>query len=146
MADQPDAKSWRSWPIEERLRKWNGWPSDKSPPFWPCWRRNEEDDPCSWDAVEACPRHEPVQRAAVMYAGRVFSVARPFRHDAAIALAHHELGDEAFTAARPTAEQGFTMADGRFISRKAAYVLAKRSGQLRKPLIGGGILTSEDLW
>lgn len=133
-------------PDDSILRQWRGWPSDPTPRYWPCWRRNESDDPCSWEAVEPCPKHEPVQRAAVKYGGRVFSVARPFRHDSAIRLARHELGDEAFEAARPTATQGFVLPDGRFISRKAAYAAARRSGQLRDKPVPGGILTSEDLW
>lgn len=130
-------------PDEATLRKWRG--SDPGRRLWPCRRRGDAQDPCSWEEAESCPRHEPVQRAAVKYGGVVFSVARPFRHDAAIRLAFHELGEKAFNNARPTAEQGFVVSDGRFVSREEALVIARRSGQLPGSLLGG-ILTSEDLW
>lgn len=41
--------------------------------------------------------------------------------------------------------QGFLTTKNRFLSRDEAYKLARETGQLKHPLIGG-TLTSEDLW
>jgi hypothetical protein len=42
-------------------------------------------------------------------------------------------------------EDGFLTTKNRFLSREKAYMLVKKTGQLKKELIGG-MLTSEDLW
>lgn len=129
-------------PTKDDLARWAGWPQDPLARHWQC-------RACAWNAVEGCPEHEPVQRAAVQYAGQTFDVARPYRHDAAIRLAHFRLGDAAFEAARREAEQGF-MAWHRgkivFARRQAAFAIAARAGQVDRGKLLGPILTSEDLW
>lgn len=73
--------------------------------------------------------------------GEVFSLPRPARHDAVIRLVFKKTGQKVTTAD----EQGFLSDCGIFLSRKQAEAVARRSGQLTGPVIGGS-LTSEDLW
>lgn len=75
--------------------------------------------------------------------GKVWSVPRPGRHDSAIQFVY-EQGYERRDIA--DAEQGFVDEDEQFYTRAEALELVQANGQLDRPLLGGGILTSEDLW
>lgn len=73
--------------------------------------------------------------------GKIWSVPRPGRHDAVL---HRVIDESGFKST--DAEQGFVDDEGDFYTRAEALELVTTNGQLDRPLIGGGILTSEDLW
>lgn len=76
--------------------------------------------------------------------GRVWSLPRPFRHDAILRLMY-EHGTRC--AEDNHYSQGFLDASGRYLHRKAAIASAELNNQLKDGKIrGGGILTSEDVW
>lgn len=74
--------------------------------------------------------------------GEVVSLPAPARHVDVIRKIHAEAPEWRM---RQGDEQGFMWGD-RFVTRRQALAIVKRNGQLTKPLIGGGVLTSEDLW
>jgi len=77
-----------------------------------------------------------VEKAAIQDpTGKVWSVPRPGRHDAVIALMGGILGGE----------QGFILDDDSFVGRKKAADLALASGQISE-LQHPPNLYTEDLW
>jgi len=84
-----------------------------------------------------------VGQAAIMTSdGKVWSVPRPGRHDAVFKL----ISRAGYESPYHEVHGFITERDGVFLTRAQALRIARASGQLKKPLIGGGILTSEDLW
>jgi len=79
---------------------------------------------------------------AVMYAGRVYHLPKPNRH--------HDVIRSIPGGVKGPDIQGFILDDGKFLSRRYAYRLARDNGQLnRKPgeqFYQGPELYSEDLW
>ena len=89
--------------------------------------------------------HEMVATAAIRVDGEVWALPRPARHHVLVrawCLAHWRDGEEASLGRH---DSGFVTSRGRFVERDEAERIARASGQLTGPLIGG-ILTSEDLW
>lgn len=77
-----------------------------------------------------------VEKAAIQdTTGKVWSVSRPGRHDAVIALMKHRLAGE----------QGFVLDDGSFVGRKKAANVALAAGQITG-LQHPPNLYTEDLW
>lgn len=85
-----------------------------------------------------------IVRAAILHAGRVYSVDRPGRHGDVIRIMA-----QAGLDAAAMHDQGFLTDTGRFVDRVQARQIAARSGQLlppRKNGYTGPKLFSEDLW
>lgn len=85
-------------------------------------------------------RPEEIDRAAVRVGERVFSVHRPYRHNAAIRAAIDAIGEPAYRA-----EQGFVTTRGRFVGREEASRVAVVAGQVKRLKWAPGLYT-EDLW
>lgn len=85
-----------------------------------------------------------VKGAAIRHKnGRLWWRPPPMRHHNLIHLIVQE--GEFKQVKGPDFSQGFVTTDGTFVTRDLAEKIARRAGQLTKPLIGS-ILTSEDLW
>lgn len=88
-------------------------------------------------------RHDlRVEAAAVLLGGEVYSLPSPKRHHDVVIMMYERGLD-------PRGEQGFLLSDGRFCTRRAAYLVAEQAGQLLPRQPGGydGLeLYSEDLW
>ncbi|MFA5071212.1 MAG: hypothetical protein WC511_02465 [Candidatus Pacearchaeota archaeon] len=84
---------------------------------------------------------EKIIGSAIKQDGIIFYCLRPGRHPNVIYMMVKD-----FLLPPPIkGKQGFVTESGKFLSRRQAFVLAKKNGQLSKNLIGS-ILTSEDLW
>lgn len=83
-----------------------------------------------------------IVRAAI-YVPSLRTVYTGWRHDAIM----RELRERQITmrAGGHPDDQGFTDQYGMFLSRDDAKRVAKKSGQIKQPIIGS-VLTSEDLW
>lgn len=75
--------------------------------------------------------------------GKVWTLPQPARHNDLVKVIFKETGKPVHV---PREDWGFVDEKGQFYRRRAAEHHARTAGQLTKPLIGGGILTSEDLW
>lgn len=94
------------------------------------------------DPVEV-PKNESIEKAAVKsIGGKVYSVDRPGRHDAALALLYKS---EEVAPYRERSVQGFVTSTGRFVDRIEGAELAIKAGQIEK-LNWPPQLYSEDLW
>ena len=85
-----------------------------------------------------------IVRAAILHAGRVYSLDRPGRHSDIIRMMARAGLDAAAMH-----DQGFLTDTGRFVDRIQARQIAERAGQLLprcKDGYTGPELFSEDLW
>lgn len=88
-----------------------------------------------------------ITHVAIRFNGVVWSLPRPYRHGHVQAI-YALLWRPEMRQPRGGGDgddQGFLDEDGKFLTREEAEVVARASGQLTKPIIGGE-LTSEDLW
>lgn len=104
-------------------------------------------DPISRVATHWMPRPEAphsaadrIERAAIMWDGRIYSVPRPGRHHDVFRKYPHEFHRS------KTEEQGFVTQFGRFVNRYDALFIAMRRGQIRKKHGNPSMLFSEDMW
>ncbi|MFA6046456.1 MAG: hypothetical protein WC718_15835 [Phycisphaerales bacterium] len=81
-----------------------------------------------------------IERAAIRWGGRVWSLPRPARHHDVIALIHRATGAMGIDDV-----QGFVTSTGRFVDRKDGAEIALASGQV-EALRWPPNLFSEDLW
>jgi hypothetical protein len=98
--------------------------------------------PVMEDKPEEETPSETVVAAACLRNGLIYSVPRPGRHGDIIRL----MCDNGCEAPIIRSKQGFISSDGRFLTRREAFVLACRSGQLQEDEKKDAILVSEDLW
>lgn len=75
--------------------------------------------------------------------GKVWTLPRTARHNKVLWLIYEETGKRVGFSEYT---QGFNTDCGRFLTRKQALVVVRKSGQLKDGKIIGGVLTSEDLW
>lgn len=75
--------------------------------------------------------------------GKVFHLNRPNRHRDLVDYIMCVLNYTGNLSGRE--RQGFILNDGSFVDRIDSISIARKSGQLNKPLMGS-VLTSEDLW
>ena len=83
-----------------------------------------------------------IKAAAIRIGHKVWSLDPPARHDAVMRHVFKETGEPVRFDPQG---QGFVTECGRFLNRRQAEVVARRSGRLEGELIGS-VLTSEDLW
>lgn len=91
------------------------------------------------------PNNPPqITHVAIMYEGVLYHMPKPCRHHHVIReiAAHNGVGIQGPDT------QGFMDEDGKFYTRRAAFVLASDNGQLKRREGGyqGPELYSEDLW
>lgn len=75
--------------------------------------------------------------------GKVWTLPQPARHHDVIRL----MRESGYTG--PVSgqdQQGFLLSNGIYCRRKAAYSVAKKSGQLKNGKMIGSQITTEDLW
>lgn len=87
-----------------------------------------------------------ITEVAIRFRGTIYSCKRPLRHHHVIRQIVMKTGAE--TVDVPMRDQGFLDDRGNYLTRGQALAHALRCGQLPcdYTLIGGGVLTSEDLW
>lgn len=96
-------------------------------------------------AVRETQSAEMIAAAAIRVDGEVWTLPRPARHH----ILAKAWSDAHFRDGKPAPlhehDSGFVTSTGRFVDRAEAETIARASGQIEGPLIGG-VLTSEDLW
>ena len=89
---------------------------------------------------------EKITHVAILYNGTLYTLPAPNRHHNVIRTIF-ELNGE---GVKGPDIQGFTTSGGRFLGRKAAFILASKNGQLKRregaQFYQGDELFSEDLW
>ena len=89
----------------------------------------------------------PITHVAIRYKGKVWSLPAPNRHHHVIRMIADETGDKYIDCRDANGDQGFLDADGRYLDRKQALVLALCNKQVKDENdIRCGMLFSEDLW
>lgn len=85
---------------------------------------------------------EKIERAAILFEGKVWSVPKPGRH--------HDVLMQIFKTGVQFVRgetQGFVTSTGRFVRREPAMRIAKKAGQiLKEPTFQPHALFSEDVW
>jgi len=99
------------------------------------WGKKVKPDPVQ----EALENPQKITHVAIKYANKVFSLPAPNRHHDVIRMIGGVYGPDV---------QGFLDANGTFLNRKQAFLIAEQTGQLNRNPGGyqGPELFSEDLW
>lgn len=84
----------------------------------------------------------PITHVAIKQGGKIYSLPKPNRHHDVIRLIVTERPEIRYV----DGQQGFLDANGVFLSRAAAKVVARELGQLLPRAHDGDILFSEDIW
>mgnify|MGYP000325926200 FL=1 len=99
------------------------------------WGKKEKPDPVQ----EALENPQQITHVAIKYANKVFSLPAPNRHHDVIRMIGGISGPDT---------QGFLDANGTFLNRKQAFIVAQMTRQINRAPGGyqGPELYSEDLW
>ncbi len=86
---------------------------------------------------------EKIEKAAILFQGRVYSVFPPGRHHDVVKAIIEQ--NPSVTRVMPNV-QGFVTSNGRFVQRDEACVIATKADQIKVKTNPAHLLFSEDVW